>query len=173
MNKPLGDRILIIGCAGSGKTTVANKLATKLNLPVVHLDTHYWLSHWRPINADVWYQQINKLCKEPKWIMDGNYTNSLPERMLYANTIVYLDAPRWLCLWRVFKRRFQFIKNRFRSDIPEGCKDRINYRFYKWIWDYPKRSKPETLAHLSQFNGAIYHIKSKKDLKHLFSQVNL
>ena len=40
------ERILIIGCSGSGKSRLARQLGQKLGLPVVHLDQLWWKENW-------------------------------------------------------------------------------------------------------------------------------
>ena len=97
--------------------------------------------------------------------MDGNYTKTMAARFEHASTIIYLDIPRWKCLLRVVIRRFRLIYNKKRDDIPENCNERMNVEFYRWIWNYPKRSRNEALALLNASDKIIFHLKSNRDVR--------
>lgn len=170
--KQLGNNILVIGCAGAGKTTLCKLLHKQLKLPLIHLDRHYWLPNWQPPPAHSWQQQVKHLCLNKQWIMDGNYSNTIPIRMPYASCVIFLDMPRRLCLWRVIKRRFSFQYNRQRKDIPKHCQERINFKFYRWIWNYPKRSRKTNIALLHDFPGLTLHLRSPQAVANFLQSLN-
>lgn len=64
--------------------------------------------------------------------MDGNYRDTMEMRLLAADAAVFLDAPRSLCLWRVFKRRLSYA-GRTRPDMGEGCPERLSADFVRYI----------------------------------------
>jgi adenylate kinase family enzyme len=168
-NFKLGNKILIIGCAGSGKTTLAKKLSRILNLPLIHLDNYYWAPGWQSVPQQLWQSRLDDLIEKPKWIMDGNYTQSLAKRLVEATAVIYLDMPRYKCLWRAFRRRLKLgVK---RDDIPKDCIDRLSFSFYLWIWNYPKRARQRTLDLISGFNGAVYILKNNKQIKDWFLEI--
>ncbi len=168
----LGKKVLIIGCAGSGKTTLAKQLSKLIGLPIIHMDNYYWTENWSRKSDKVWHEIVNELCKQPKWIMDGNYTKSMPIRFQYATAVIYLDMPRWKCLLRVVIRRFRLIYNKKRDDIPKKCNERMNVEFYRWIWNYPKRSRNETLALLNASDKIIFHLKSRRDVHYFIKNIS-
>jgi adenylate kinase family enzyme len=65
--------ILILGCPGSGKSTLSRRLAAKTSLPLVHLDRFYWTSGWKEREREQWQELIEEQLAKPAWIMDGNY----------------------------------------------------------------------------------------------------
>ena len=126
------ERIIILGSGGSGKTTLARYMGKALNIPVHHLDKEYWLPNWERPDNDVWEEKVKSLVKEPSWIMDGNYIDTLDIRLNEADLVIMLDIKRSVCVASVI---FRNIKGHFvkRTDINEGCKDAFNKNFFNFI----------------------------------------
>jgi len=97
-------RILIIGNAGSGKTTFGIKLAQKTGIPLVHLDKIYWSGNWEHIEKNEFDNILQKELEKPEWIIDGNFNRTLPHRLKYCDTVFYFDVPIITCIWGVTKR---------------------------------------------------------------------
>lgn len=167
------NRIIIIGCAGSGKSTLSLALGKSTNLPVYHLDRVFWKPNWEQISPEEWQHYVSTLVLQPSWIIDGNYSNTMEIRLKRANIVIFLDFPRYLCLWRVIKRRFQY-HNKTRPDINDECKENLDLEFLRWIWKYPKRSRPRTMEFLAQYarSHTLFHIRKKKQMKHLIKNIN-
>lgn len=91
-------KIMIIGCGGSGKTTLAKQLSQELNLPLFHLDNYFWQPGWQEAPYDEFIEKQYELIMKDSWIIDGNYTRSLSIRLREADTIIFLDISRWRCL---------------------------------------------------------------------------
>jgi adenylate kinase family enzyme len=92
-----------------------------------------------------------------------------------ADTVVFLDLPRWVCTWRATKRRFQYW-NRQRPDIAEGCQEKVLDptfpRFIKWVWNYPNRARPNVLKSLKVLptNKQFIWLKTNQDVKRFAEQ---
>ena len=99
-------RVLVIGSGGSGKSTVAARLGELLGLEVNHLDKFYWRAGWVEPAQDEWIKTVTELMDKDSWVMDGNYSGTLELRLQRADTIVFMDLPRLLCMWRILKRYF-------------------------------------------------------------------
>ncbi|REE94553.1 adenylate kinase family enzyme [Paenibacillus taihuensis] len=141
------NRILIVGSSGSGKSTLAQQLGRIWSLPVIHLDAYYWRPNWVAPQKAEWDQTITQLTMQEQWVIDGNYARTMEKRIERADLIILLDMPRWLCMVRIFKRRIMFHK-KTRPDMNEGCQEKIDWAFIKWVWNYPKRSRLSTLSKL-------------------------
>lgn len=101
--------------------------------------------------------------KQDSWIMDGNYQNTFDIRFPASDTIIVLDINRFVCFWRIWKRRM--LQNR--SDKLENCNERINFEFMKWVlWDYPSRGKNQISVFLKEYyNKNIVVIKSTRQME--------
>ena len=143
-------RVLIIGSAGAGKTTLARRIGTLLDLPVIHLDRHFWNPGWVETPRDEWTRKVDGLVAGERWVMDGNYGGTIEVRARAADTILLLDYSRLLCLRRVLGRWWSH-RGRQRPDLPEGCPETIDAQFLAWIWNYRRRSRPRILDALERF----------------------
>lgn len=103
-------KIIILGLTGAGKTTLANKLGAMLDIPVFHLDQYFWKADWQHVSQAEFYAMQEKIIAEnPAWILDGGFPRSktLDLRIAHADTIILLDIPVVVSLWRMAKRYFQ------------------------------------------------------------------
>ena len=143
------ERILIIGCGGAGKSTLARQLGKKLDLPVVHLDTLFWKPGWVQESREEFDRKLSVELEKPKWILDGNFNRTMPQRMAKCDTIIYLDFPRLTCLMGVVKR-IVTTYGKVRPDMGEGCPERFDFEFLRWVWDYNKNNRERNYQLLSE-----------------------
>ena len=116
-------RIMIIGCGGSGKSTLARRLGEKTGIPVVHLDQIWWSpGNWKHLEREEFDVLLAKELEKPRWILDGNYNRTLELRLEWADTVIWLDYPRIVCLWGWIGR---VLKNwgHAREDMAPGCSE--------------------------------------------------
>lgn len=135
------ERILIIGCGGAGKSTMARQLGDKLQIPVVHLDKLFWKPGWVEETLEEFDRKLAVELENPRWIMDGNFNRTMPQRVAKCDTIIYLDFSRVACLLGVLKRVITTYGT-VRPDMGEGCPERVDLEFLKWVWNY-NRDKRE------------------------------
>ena len=145
-------KVIVIGSGGSGKTTLATRLGARLGLPVVHLDALYWRAGWTPTPPDEWARVVADLAARDAWVMDGNYGGTLPQRLAACDTVIFLDVPRLVCLWRVVARSVRY-RGRTRPDMAPGCDEQVTWEFVRWIWTYPRRRRPGILRMLGEVAG--------------------
>lgn len=157
------ERVVVLGCAGAGKTTFSLELAARAGLPAIHLDRHYWQSGWRAPPRTQWERRVTRLRAAPRWVMDGNYGGTLAQRLARADTAIFLDLPRGLCLWRVLVRTLRHL-GRTRADMRAGCPERFDLAFLRYIWHYPRLHRPRVLAQLTPFaqqGGTVVRLRSR------------
>ena len=146
------ERVMIIGCGGAGKSTLARQLGEKTGLPVVHLDKLFWHPGWVESTKDEIDGKIMAAMAEPCWIIDGNYNRTLPKRLEYCDTVIYLDFSRFSCMMGVAKRVLTSYGT-VRPDMAEGCPERFDLEFIKWIWDFNKNNREKTYRLLNEAEG--------------------
>ena len=146
------ERILIIGCGGAGKSTLARQLGEKLGIPVVHLDKLFWKPGWVESSKEEIDAKILEEMRKPQWIMDGNYNRTLPQRVKYCDTIIYLDFSRFACLMGVAKRILTTYGT-VRPDMGEGCPERFDLEFLKWVWNYNRNKRESNYRLLNEAEG--------------------
>lgn len=126
-------RVLIIGGNGSGKTTMACTLAQRTGLPLVHLDKLYWTDNWVPRDRADFLALLTDELEKPAWILDGNMRRTLPQRLAYCDTVIYLDFPGWRCFWGVLCRLVRY-SGRVRPDMGAGCVEQFDARAWRFLW---------------------------------------
>jgi adenylate kinase family enzyme len=144
MKQKIPKRAAIIGLPGSGKSTFATELGKVLNIPVHHLDRHMFDGRKKKAKEE-FLAVKESLLKEKAWIIEGCSISTLEMRFASADTIIYLDLPRLLCIWRVFKRLFWY--NDHLSET--GCLNGINWVLIKYIWNF-NRDKRQGIENLSR-----------------------
>jgi adenylate kinase family enzyme len=142
-------RILVIGSGGAGKSTFARRLGRILQMDVIHLDLFFWNPGWVETTKVDWTNKVEELLRRDSWIMDGNYSGTLDIRLHACDTVIFLDVARTVCLWRVLKRVALYRKGT-RPDMAPGCDERLDLEFLRWIWEYPKRSRPKVVELLNE-----------------------
>ena len=127
-------KIAIIGYSGSGKSTLARKLAIIFQSDILHFDTVQFLPGWE-MRPEEDKKKITKefLDTHDSWVIDGNYSKLFYERrMMEADIIILLLLNRVSCLYRVIRRYLKY-KNTTRPDMGEGCNEKLDWEFIRWI----------------------------------------
>ena len=165
-------RVLVIGSGGAGKSTFARRLGRKLGLPVVHLDVCFWRPGWVETPKEEWRRTVEGLCAREAWVMDGNFSGTLAERLAACDTVVFLDRPRVVCVWRALKRLAMY-RNARRPDMAEGCGEKFDLKFLHWIWTYPSRSRPKVLARIEEFAAGkrVVRLRSDAEVERFLAEV--
>ncbi|MEL6891132.1 MAG: isopentenyl transferase family protein [Actinomycetota bacterium] len=132
-------RVAIVGPGGAGKSTFARALGERTGLPVIHLDRHFWQPGWIETDRDAWPAKQAALLAGASWIVDGNYGGTFDERFSRADTVIVIARRRRACvasaIWRTTKHRGRAVQ-------ADGCPERYQLEFYRWIWNYPRDSRP-------------------------------
>lgn len=159
-------RVLIVGSGGAGKSTLARQLGECTGLPVVHLDVHFWQAGWQSVSRETFDAFLAQALAEGRWIMDGNYDRTLTWRLERADTLIFLDLSRWICLYRIFARVWRY-RGRTRPDLAPGCPEQVDRAFTRWVWRYPIDVRPQMLEHLEAARTAgktVVHLRTRREV---------
>ncbi len=97
-------RVHVVGITGSGKTTLARMLASRLHVPHIELDALHWEPGWTEPDLVVFRARVEQALQADGWVVDGNYNKVRDILWKRADTLVWLDYPMPLILWRLFWR---------------------------------------------------------------------
>jgi hypothetical protein len=94
--------------------------------------------------------------------LGGNYINTFDIRMPRADSLVWLDHPRGICMRRVLMRTIMGY-GRTRSDLAEGCPDRFDIAFLSYVWNFPIKQRPRIIGGIAQFGGHLQVVQLGSD----------
>ena len=166
-------RVMIIGGSGSGKSTLARMLGAVTGLPVVHIDPMYWKPEWEQRSIEETHRLVLAATARQEWIFEGNNSSTFAERMARADSLVFLDMPTYLRVWRVILRTIKDY-GKVRVGSSEGCPERFNWEFLsKWVLRYNTMGRPKVLQALENTPDHLkcYRLKSRKDVQAFLAEV--
>ncbi len=166
-------KVMVIGVsAGAGKSTFARKLSNILQIDVYHLDTMYWEPGWVEASFEDFKSRQLKVITKPEWIIEGNYRNTFDMRLEKADTIIYLEKPLTVCLYRVIKRWVTNI-GKERPDRAKGCNEKIDMAFIKFICSTYFQRKERTRQELQKLKSSkqVFILKKDKEIEAFFRTV--
>jgi adenylate kinase family enzyme len=97
-------RIIIVGTSGAGKSVLGEQAARKLGVPFLELDAFFWLPGWVQVTDEVFRQKVAEAVAADAWVAGGNFSRAREQIWTRADTLVWLDYPLRLTLWRLFWR---------------------------------------------------------------------
>lgn len=167
-------KVAVIGYSGSGKSTLARELAKVYHADVLHFDTVQFLPGWK-IRDEAGKIRITKefLDTHTSWVIDGNYSKLFYERrMSEADMIIVLLFNRFSCLLRAYYRYLKYV-NLTRPDMAEGCTEKFDFEFVKWIlWEgRSKQARARYKNVISQYGEKVIVIKNQKQLDRYIEKI--
>jgi adenylate kinase family enzyme len=157
------NRVLIIGPCGSGKSTLARELAPRMGLPLIHMDQLGWQAGWVETEKAELNARLAETVAQDAWLIEGNYGSTLAPRLERADTVIYLDFPIRLCLWRLI-RRVTSLRGQSRPDMPEGCPERIDLAFFWYVLNWNSGPRPRTERAIAPYADKVIRLSSPRAL---------
>lgn len=151
-------KVIVIGCPGSGKSTFSRALHEKTGLPLYYLDLFFWNADKTTVPKPEFLNRIETVLKQEEWILDGNYSSSLPRRLEVCDTVFFLDFPLEVCLSGVRSRR-----GLPRPDMP-WIEEEEDPEFMDYIRDFHVNTLPELRRLLAQHpnkNVIVFHSRAE------------
>lgn len=155
-----GERIAVVGTTGAGKTTLASRLANLLGYPHIELDALNWGPGWTPAPVELFRERAAQQAAWDRWVCDGNYSVLRPIIWGRADTLVWLDYPLVVVLWRLWRRTWR--RAITQEELWNGNRERFRSAFLSrdslFLWalqthrrrrrEYPAALKDPAYAHL-------------------------
>ena len=148
------ERISVVGCTGSGKTTLARSLASLLDIPYLELDSVYHQPDWTPLPNDEFLYTVEEFTSEARWVVDGNYNSHgvLDAVWERADTVVWLDPSKGVVMRQVTLRtlkrgaRNEELWNGNREILWNLTKGDPEKNIIRWAWTRfePMRARYES-----------------------------
>ncbi|MEH2527745.1 MULTISPECIES: DNA topology modulation protein [unclassified Bradyrhizobium] len=139
-------RVLVMGSSGSGKSTFARRLSEIAGIPFVSLDALYWKPGWVASDNAEFGHRVAEVARRPQWVMDGNYTRygAGELRRQVSDTVIWFDLPRRACMFGIMKR-IAGSYGKVRPEMAEGCPERIDFEFFRYVRTYRRQQRPKLL----------------------------
>ena len=160
-------RIVVIGCPGSGKSTLSRELHSKTGIPLFHLDMMYWNADKTTVEKRIFLERLYSVLEKEEWIIDGNYSSTMDLRVAACDTVIFLDYPLDLCLAGIRERR-----GKPRSDMP-WIETEEDAEFIEFIKNYNEQQKSKVLELLEKYSDKnIIIFKSREQADVFLNQEN-
>ena len=151
-------RVLVIGCPGGGKSTFSRALHAATGLPLHHLDMMYWTSDRTTVTRETFLTRLQTVLDTDSWIIDGNYSSTMEQRMKTCDVVFFLDYPVEVCLEGIAARRGQV-----RSDMP-WVEWEDDPEFLDFVKRFPTEERLKILDLLKKFpDMSVLHFTSRAE----------
>lgn len=130
------NKVIVIGCPGSGKTTFAEKLNKCTDLPLYYLDAIWHNPDKTHISRDEFDGRIKEIFSLPQWIIDGNYKRTIEMRLKQCDTVFLFDLPTEVCLQGAIQRI-----GKGRYDLP-WTETELDPEFKMFIEEFSEKTLP-------------------------------
>jgi adenylate kinase family enzyme len=122
-------RVAVIGSSScAGKTTFARLLAARLGVPHIEQDALFWGPDWAPSPKGDFRARVVAALEADAWVVDGNYGSLGGVQWDRADTLVWLDIPLHVALWRIFRRTLGRVRSR--EELWGGNRETIRNAFF-------------------------------------------
>lgn len=152
------NKVIVIGCPGSGKSTFSRALHALTSLPLYHLDLLKWNSDKTTVSKEVFLERLQNVLVLDKWIIDGNYGSTIELRLKECDTVFFLDYPVEVCIDGIRQRQ-----GKPRSDMP-WIETADDAEFPEFIRNYNAQSRPKVLELLNNYpQKDVFIFKNRKE----------
>jgi len=126
-----------LGCAGTGKTTLARQIGKHMHAPVICLDA-IWQTHCGGRDVETFRALLKEAHAGGRWISDGNFAQATFDiRLPRATLVVWLECSKRSCAWRAIRRVFKRGRDHTMSELV---------KVLTFIWNFDRVNRPRIEA---------------------------
>jgi adenylate kinase family enzyme len=164
----LGERIMICGPSNSGKSTLCVALANELGAEAFHIDLFRHLpgTNWVQRSDEEFQVLHDEAITHERWVMDGNYSKLMPQRIARATGIILLYDHHW-ANFRRYLWRTLFQKDRVGS--LAGNRDSIKWEMVRWILLVQPKNRQRDRERLRAAGRPLVEVDSMRQLQRLYA----
>ncbi len=174
-------KINVIGTSGSGKSTIAKELSKRLNYPYIEMDAVFWGKNWSEPPDEIFFKNLRQALERESWVLDGNYTRSMPIKWQKVDTVVWVDYNFARTLYQAVSRAINRIITQ--KELWPGTGNRESFKmlfskdsivlwtiktYHKNRIKYLKAMKDEQYKHIH-----FIHLRSPKESREFLNKVSL
>jgi adenylate kinase family enzyme len=154
------NKIIVIGCPGSGKSTFSRAFHEKTGIPLYHLDMMYWNADRTHVTREALIAKLMEILPRACWIIDGNYGSTMELRLGACDTVILLDYPTELCLEGIRQRA-----GKPRPDMPwVEATGAIDEEFTEFVRNYNEFERPKVMERLKKFRDkAVFIFRNRSE----------
>ena len=141
------NKVIIIGCPGSGKTTFAEKLNKRTGLPLYYLDAIWHKPDKTHISREAFDERIKEIFTTDEWIIDGNYSRTIEMRLKECDTVFLFDLPTEVCLQGATERI-----GKGRYDLP-WLETELDPEFEGFIKEFSQTTLPKIYSLIEKYRA--------------------
>lgn len=150
------NKVLVIGCPGSGKSFFSKQLHQCTALPLYHLDRMYWNHDKTIVNRSKFLSRLDTVLKADCWILDGNYESTLELRLQACDCVFFLDYSLDVCIEGVTSRI-----GIPRDDLP-WLERELDDDFIQLIHNFKYKQRPHIVQLLNRCSKEVHIFKSRE-----------
>lgn len=168
-------RVMVVGCSGGGKSTLSQKLVRTFGLRYISMDREvFWLPGWQARPREEQRERIATIISEERWLMDGSNASSFDLRLPRSDIVLWVRMPRWRCLWGAISRAVKGY-GKVRPEMAEGCPERLDLDFLRYIWNFEQRHAPIFERNFALYGPdvPVFQLKSRKQFRRLLDLLDI
>lgn len=175
-------RIVVIGSSGSGKTTVARRIADILDIPYLEMDSVRHANGWDSTPDPEFQLVLGEFTAQERWVVDGNYTSHGAREVVWprVDTVVWVDPPKRIVMSRVIRRTLK--RTITREELWNGLREPWG-NLYKtdpfeniivWAWtryDHVREKYETAMTDGTWAHATVHHLRSTAEVDRFLDSV--
>ena len=151
-------KIIVIGCPGSGKSTLSRALHKKTGIPLYHLDMVYWNADKTTVEKSAFLERLSEVLEKDEWLIDGNYASTMELRLSKCDTVLFLDYSADVCLDGIRQRR-----GKARADMP-WIETEADAEFEEYVMRFASEQRSGILGLLERYKDkSVFVFKTREE----------